>query len=1347
TIDFTSYVEDIDSSGLTIAISVGTEITADVTGMTIIFSATENWSGSETFTITVGDGQYEASDDVIVTVTPENDVPTIVLPDSFSFNEDESLVEDFTSYLNDIDGDDLILTATNSANIFAAVAGFSVTFTATENWSGSEELTFTINDQLGRAIASDTISINVISQDDGIEVTELLPAGFVQEIIELDTINFSITAADPDGNPLEYLWQLDGVDVSITPTYDFVTDYESEGNYNVTLNVTDNFTRNTLDYSWDVAVAKNNRTPSADDLTATVIEDEFVAITLSGSDPDEDVLTFSVVDPPAHGVFAGGTYTPDADYFGPDLFTYISNDGSLDSDPATVTITVTAVNDAPVINLSAASIVFTQNTTTTVDFASYVSDVDSGSLTLTAEGNLDITVSIDGLMVVFGTVDSEYTGSEVVTFTVTDGQYPASDATTITVNGLADTPATPTNLTLTLVGTDAIDLSWIDNSINEDGFRIYRGTASGSLTLLAEVAANNTSYSDTGLAPHTEYFYNVSAFNAFGESGMSDEQSESTPNTSPVIDLAGLNVVFAEDLGTAINIEPYINDDDGDELIITATSSANIFAVVDGFNVAFTATENWNGSEELTFTVNDQQGRAVASDVTTVVVDPVNDTPTIDLTSLSIEFAEDGNTTIDFTGYVEDIDSSGLTIAASVGTEITADVTGMTILFSATENWSGSETFTITVGDGQYEASDDVVVTVTPENDVPTIVLPDSFSFNEDESLVEDFTSYLNDIDGDDLILTATNSANIFAVVDGFNVAFTATENWNGSEELTFTVNDQQGRAIASDVTTVVVDPVNDAPTIDLTSLSVSFTQGTTIDVDFAEYVEDIDLDVLTLSALGNDNITVDINGLIATFGTANPEFTGFENIVFTVFDGEFEDQETTTVTVNALEGIPTPPSDLALTVNGTEEISLLWVDNSINEDGFRVYRGLAGDNFSLLAEVSANETSYTDNGLTQNTTYYYHVTSYNSFGESTPQEAQSATTEAELPIAPIVTAATSSSSEILLEWTDSIYEDGYKVYRSEVGGELGVLVAELPADQLEFLDDVTLVPGRTPDTEYWYIVEAFNIAGEVQSAQVSAMTLDIIPECPDNLLLEVLSDTEIAMTWTDNSDNELKFAIWRSQVEGDCGVLVAEVPVDVTFWQDSGLEMATDYWYCVYAYNEIGQCLTPASGGATTLNPVPTITSIEDVPSDEGGFVTVNFTRSIMDTGDGVGENYSIEIFTDESWTEVGNEQAVGDDTYSVIVLLPETGTISEPISFQFRVLAVMDEGGYFSEEMSGYAIDNLAPAVDLLTALSTQEGVVLEWSAAIVPDLQHFVVTRRELGGDMVEIGTSMTVSFLDA
>ncbi|MCP4801101.1 MAG: T9SS type A sorting domain-containing protein, partial [bacterium] len=429
--------------------------------------------------------------------------------------------------------------------------------------------------------------------------------------------------------------------------------------------------------------------------------------------------------------------------------------------------------------------------------------------------------------------------------------------------------------------------------------------------------------------------------------------------------------------------------------------------------------------------------------------------------------------------------------------------------------------------------------------------------FDEDGSTIVDFEGYINDDDGDELIITATNSANIFAEIDVFNVTFTAIENWNGSEELTFTVNDQQGRAVASDVTTVVVDPVNDAPTIDLASLSVSFTQGTTIDVDFAEYVEDIDLDVLTLSASGNDHITTEINELVVTFGTANPEFTGFENIVFTVFDGEFEDQETTTVTVNALASVPAPPSDLALTVLGADEISLLWVDNSINEDGFRIYRSLEDDNYSLLAEVSANETSYTDSGLTQNTTYYYYVTAYNSYGENDPQEAQS----------------------------------------------------------------------------------------------------------------------------------------------------------------------------------------------ATTLNPVPTITSIEDVPSDEGGFVTVNFNRSVMDTGDGIDESYSIEIFTDESWTEVGNEPAVGDDTYSVIVMLPETGTISEPISFQFRVMAVMDEGSYLSEEMSGYAIDNLAPAVDLLTAVSTQQGVVLEWSAVIVPDLQHFVITRREFGGDMVEIGTSMTVSYLDA
>src|SRR5262249_42882051 len=67
---------------------------------------------------------------------------------------------------------------------------------------------------------------------------------------------------------------------------------------------------------------------------------------------DLDVLTAAVVTPPSHGTLslaADGSflYTPDADFHGTDTFTYRANDGHADSNLATVTISVTPVNDAP----------------------------------------------------------------------------------------------------------------------------------------------------------------------------------------------------------------------------------------------------------------------------------------------------------------------------------------------------------------------------------------------------------------------------------------------------------------------------------------------------------------------------------------------------------------------------------------------------------------------------------------------------------------------------------------------------------------------------------------------------------------------------------------------------------------------------------------------------------------------------------------------------------------------------------------------------------------------------------------------------------------------------------------
>jgi Cu/Ag efflux protein CusF len=93
-----------------------------------------------------------------------------------------------------------------------------------------------------------------------------------------------------------------------------------------------------------------NKPPTATPATVTGKEDTKVTITLKGVDPEKKKLTYVVVSPPAHGTVmlsgSNATYTPAANYSNtpatPDSFTFKTNDGLLDSAPATVSVVVTA---------------------------------------------------------------------------------------------------------------------------------------------------------------------------------------------------------------------------------------------------------------------------------------------------------------------------------------------------------------------------------------------------------------------------------------------------------------------------------------------------------------------------------------------------------------------------------------------------------------------------------------------------------------------------------------------------------------------------------------------------------------------------------------------------------------------------------------------------------------------------------------------------------------------------------------------------------------------------------------------------------------------------------------------
>jgi len=106
-----------------------------------------------------------------------------------------------------------------------------------------------------------------------------------------------------------------------------------------------------------VTIMIGNRAPVAQDQAVTLAEDASRSITLVATDADNDPLRYAVISAPLQGTLSGSapqvTYTPTPNFNGTDRFTFTANDGKMDSNGATVSLTVTAVNDAPVAQLSA----------------------------------------------------------------------------------------------------------------------------------------------------------------------------------------------------------------------------------------------------------------------------------------------------------------------------------------------------------------------------------------------------------------------------------------------------------------------------------------------------------------------------------------------------------------------------------------------------------------------------------------------------------------------------------------------------------------------------------------------------------------------------------------------------------------------------------------------------------------------------------------------------------------------------------------------------------------------------------------------------------------------------------
>jgi hypothetical protein len=109
------------------------------------------------------------------------------------------------------------------------------------------------------------------------------------------------------------------------------------------------------------------------------------------------------------------------------------------------------------------------------------------------------------------------------------------------LSGFSCAPSAPSSLTASALSSSSISVHWTDNSSNETSFSIERKTGSGgTYSVVATVAANTTSYTNTGLSSSTTYYYRVRAALGSLYSGYSNEDSATTSSAGPLPGLAAV---------------------------------------------------------------------------------------------------------------------------------------------------------------------------------------------------------------------------------------------------------------------------------------------------------------------------------------------------------------------------------------------------------------------------------------------------------------------------------------------------------------------------------------------------------------------------------------------------------------------------------------------------------------------------------------------------------------------------------------------------------------------------------------------------------------------------------------
>jgi PKD repeat protein len=707
--------------------------------------------------------------------------------DGLSFDEDESIENhDFLQYIHNIDPltDSLILSVSGNSHIQVEIDSLNVTFTADENWSGFEELTFQLNDHLdNRMIVSDVMNVIVNPVNDAPILTSNIPDVTIDEDTQTQ-IEFVEHFDDVDiayGDELEYA-------VSSTSTADaYILDDQLMiipnenwfGDFNMVITATD---QGGLSVSDTILVTVNpiNDRPviNAPADGFFFLEDESLNVNLAEMiiDVDNDFSELSIEISNNQNVLVdiSGTnlnLSATENWYGTEnlIFTVsdeISTRNSRDDyEPVVDTImtVVESVDDLPTIDLPE-EIAFRFDYSVDLDLSLYTEDVDGPSVNVSFDPVDSLVIEQNGMIFTISSLN-DWIGAVYVTFYVTNLTGAPVNTDSILVRSTNEN--LPPNLDLP----DSWDFNEDENLVldliathyltdpDSDQFTVE---VTGGTNILCEVNTTVLTFSAPENWNGEEMFY-VTA---------TDDSLDSATDSilivvNPVNDEPGLNLpdefTFNEDETLNVDFSNYINEYDGDPHSVSVISSTidSIHVDIDGTDVEFSAEPNWFGNGTFVFRVHDDLARDIRMDTVLVTVLPINDAPELTIPT-TYEFDEDETVQYDVSGFIADIDNeiADITLSFSGNDHVNLSLTDFVLTVSADADWTGSEVVTFTLSDEatrsrnsrrntREQVSVDVTFTCLPINDEPQLDLPEGFSFNEDETLVVDFSEYITEVDGD----------------------------------------------------------------------------------------------------------------------------------------------------------------------------------------------------------------------------------------------------------------------------------------------------------------------------------------------------------------------------------------------------------------------------------------------------------------------------------------------------------------------------------------------------------------------------------------------------------------------